>query len=429
MGDINIELKRFDPKILEYRRTHGHAPKILIIGKTGTGKTTLVQDLLFYIRKIHSGVVICPTEQSLIDYRLMFPETFIHERWDSGLVENFVTMQKKIRKTDPAFHQILMLDDIMYDKNAILRDDSTRFIFMNGRNNNISMIITMQYCMDLTPDLRNNIDFVFALRDNIQANREKLWKNFFGVVPTADAFHQIFQRCTSGYNCIVLDNTSRSANLNECLFYYSADAREDSARIERPLMNPKTKQYDHYDIVFDTNDQKEPRMHVRAVNKALIKHLDESPLIANLPFHVGENVKIKFKRTWLTLPPKKRHCFHPSMWNYHDQRFNPFYDDDHHNSAGISAPNSSVNSVGNSSGISSEFSSAHYRNTEKRLRKIMDSVSSTTSNTSSSNTTSSNINNNNEEFVQQHQQNQQDIQQQFRRLKKGQRANINIKMI
>lgn len=34
----------------------------------------------------------------------------------------------------------------------------------------------MQYAMDIPPALRANIDYVFCLRENIQANREKLYK-------------------------------------------------------------------------------------------------------------------------------------------------------------------------------------------------------------------------------------------------------------
>lgn len=313
MSQVELNIRRWDPNILERNRLNGRAPKILVIGRSGSGKSTLVLDLLYYIRKIQSGVVICPTEASLIDYRLIFPESFIHESWDSKLIANFLKMQKRIRKKDPSFHQILMLDDIMYDKNAILKDESTRFVFMNGRNNNISMIITQQYCMDLTPDLRNNIDFVIALRDNVHANREKLWRNFFGVIPTSDAFHQVMQRCTTGFNAIVLDNTSRSANIDDCIFYYGADARMDPCRVLS--VNPDNT----YDVEFT-----EDHARVARVNRALVKKFDEHD---SSPIRPGESIQAKFKRTWLTLPPHKRRCFHRTMWEFHEARFNPEHEE------------------------------------------------------------------------------------------------------
>lgn len=312
--NVELNIRRWDPRRLEFLRTHGHSPKVLVLGKTGSGKSTLIQDILFYIRRIQSGLVFCPTETSLVDYRLMFPETFIHEAWDSKLVHNFVKLQKRLKKKDPDFHQILMLDDCLYDKGGFIKDPITRFLFFNGRHHNISMIISAQYMMDMPPDLRNNIDFVIALRDNVHSNREKLWKNFFGVIPTADAFHQIMQRCTAGYNAIVLDNTSRSANIDDCIFYYAADARMDPCRVLR--LNGD----DTVDVEFTEDNTR-----VASVNRALIKKMDE---FDRSPLRPGETIKAKFKRTWLSLPPHKRHCFHRTMWEFHKSRFNPEYDDD-----------------------------------------------------------------------------------------------------
>jgi hypothetical protein len=257
-------------------------------------------------------------------------------------------MQKRIRKTDSSFHQLLMLDDIMYDKNAILKDESTRFIFMNGRNNNITMIITMQYCMDLTPDLRNNIDFIIALRDNVHSNREKLWRNFFGVVPNSDAFHQIFQSCTTGYNCIVLDNTSRSGNIEDCVFYYSADATPEPARITRVV----GLQNDAYDIVFEDGTRAD------CVNKSWVT------TNSRRPFQAGDTIDVKFKRTWLSLPAHKRRCFHPDLWNFHSTRFNPDYDDDRA-TGGAGAGNSEQTASNSSTGknnFQQQFKSSRKKN-------------------------------------------------------------------
>ncbi len=376
-SEIELNIRRFEPALLEHYRRHNRPPKILILGKSGSGKTSLVQDLLFYIRKIHAGVVVCPTEASLIDYRVMFPEVFIHDRWDSGVIANFLKMQKKIRKTNPRFHQLLMLDDIMYDNKTILKDESTRFIFMNGRNNNISVIVTMQYCMDITPDIRNQIDFVFALRDNVHANREKLWKNFFGIIPTSDAFHQIMQRCTTGFNCIVLDNNSRSGKLEDCIFYYCAASKYESAQVLR--VHPSQK----CDIMFEDG------MQVQAVDRAFMRRPnDEDPSFDELPIRTGEVLDIKYKSTWLTLPPEKRRCFHSSMWKYHQQNFNPYYDDDIPQNAAASAAGAGA---GASAGAGAGSASAG---------------------AGSSGETRSN-----------------EFQDQFRKSKKGEKPNLKVKMI
>ena len=42
-------------------------------------------------------------------------------------------------------------------------------------------VVAMQYVMDMTPDLRTQVDYVFALRESIISNKHKLWKYFFGM--------------------------------------------------------------------------------------------------------------------------------------------------------------------------------------------------------------------------------------------------------
>ena len=84
----------------------------------------------------------------------------------------------------------------------------------------------MQYCMDLSPDLRTNVDYVFILRENVIQNRERLWKSFFGIFPSFEIFNQVMNACTENFECLVLDNTSRSNKLEDCVFYYKAPIRK-----------------------------------------------------------------------------------------------------------------------------------------------------------------------------------------------------------
>jgi hypothetical protein len=114
----------------------------------------------------------------------------------------------------------------MYDK-AFMRDDCMRRLFMNGRHWNIFFMLTTQYCMDMLPYVRTNVDYVFALRDNVRQNRENLYKAFFGVFPTFDQFCQVMDACTENYECMVLDNTSKSNKISDCVFWYKAPIRKN----------------------------------------------------------------------------------------------------------------------------------------------------------------------------------------------------------
>ena len=132
---------------------------------------------------------------------------------------------------------------ILYDRKTV-RDKNIRCIFMNGRHLKIQFMITMQYCMDLPPDLRANIDYVFVLRENIIDNIRKLWKFFFGIFPTFASFQEVMLSCTEGYDCMVLDNTSKSSKIEDNIFWYRAKPNRKFRIGSRDAWNYHKKRYD-----------------------------------------------------------------------------------------------------------------------------------------------------------------------------------------
>ena len=220
---MNIQIKKFDPTKIDPCRV------CVFISKRNTGKSTLVTDILYHKRNIPMGVVMSGTEESNEHYKTFVPDTFIYGDYQPEVVEKVINRQRDIvkkaktpeDKNDIKNSVFMILDDCMYD-NKWTRDKNIRGIFMNGRHWKIFFMITMQYCMDLPPCLRANIDYVFILKENIIQNREKIYKNFFGIFPTFDSFNEVLNQCTENYECLVLDNTSKSNKIEDCVFWYKA---------------------------------------------------------------------------------------------------------------------------------------------------------------------------------------------------------------
>ena len=224
---MSLQISKFNPKQIEERRVNGEGPATCVfIGKRGTGKSTLVADILYHCKKIPMGVAISATEDGNAFYSSHIPDIFIHSEYKPEIIQQIITRQKKAisknpGKKDSTQDAFVLLDDCMYDKKMI-KDPNIRGIFMNGRHWRVTFMLTMQYCMDLPPDLRTNIDFIFILRENIIQNQDKLYKNFFGIFPHVDTFREVMNSCTEGYDCMVLDNTSRSNKISDCVFWYRA---------------------------------------------------------------------------------------------------------------------------------------------------------------------------------------------------------------
>jgi hypothetical protein len=218
---MNLQLKKFNPASMADDKV------CVFIGKRGTGKSTLITDIMYHKRHIPAGVVMSATEDGNHHYKSFIPDLFIYGDYDREAIERVLDRQKNISirgQTPPG--AFLLLDDCMYDR-KFMKDTCIRQCFMNGRHWKIFFMLSMQYCMDLSPDLRANVDYVFILRENIVQNREKLYKSFFGVFPNFNTFQKVMDACTENYECLVLDNTSKSNRIEDCVFWYKAAIRKN----------------------------------------------------------------------------------------------------------------------------------------------------------------------------------------------------------
>lgn len=248
---MNIQLKKFKPESMADDKV------CVFIGKRGTGKSTLVTDILYHKRHIQAGIVMSATEEGNHHYQQYVPDLFIYGDYDREAIEKVLQRQKNlVGKGINDKNAFILLDDCMYDR-KFMKDVCIRQCFMNGRHWKLFFMLTMQYCMDLTPDLRANVDYVFILRENVIQNREKLYKSFFGIFPTFDMFNQVMTACTENYECLVLDNTSKSNKLQDCVFWYKAKVH-NNFRIGSPALWQFHKQ--NYNPKYEREKQLDPKM-------------------------------------------------------------------------------------------------------------------------------------------------------------------------
>ena len=234
---MTLELKKFDMKSISFKPNENKGPVVVLIGKRDTGKSFLVRDLLYYQQDIPIGTVISGTEEGNGFYGKMVPKLFVHNEYNTAIIENILkrqrTVLKQIKKEMETYKKstidpraFVILDDCLYD-NTWSRDKLMRLLFMNGRHWKVMLIITMQYPLGIPPTLRTNIDYVFILRENYIANRKRIYENYAGMFPTFESFCQVMDQCTENFECLVINNNSKSNKLQDQVFWYKADAHND----------------------------------------------------------------------------------------------------------------------------------------------------------------------------------------------------------
>jgi len=231
---MTLELKKFDMKSISFKPNENKGPVVVLIGKRDTGKSFLVRDLLYYQQEIPIGTVISGTEEGNGFYANMVPKLFVHNEYNTAIIENILkrqrTVLKQIKKEMEIYKRstidpraFVILDDCLYDA-TWTRDKMMRLLFMNGRHWKVMLVITMQYPLGIPPTLRTNIDYVFILRENYIANRKRIYENYAGMFPTFESFCQVMDQCTENYECLVINNNSKSNKLHDQVFWYKADS-------------------------------------------------------------------------------------------------------------------------------------------------------------------------------------------------------------
>ena len=234
---MTLELKKFDMRMISFNPNEAKAPVVILIGRRDTGKSFLVRDLLFFQKDVPIGTVISGTEAGNGFYAAHVPKLFIHDEYNTVLIENVLRRQKMVLKQvkkememykrstiDP--RSFVILDDCLYDA-SWSKDKLMRLLFMNGRHWKVMLIITMQYPLGIPPNLRTNIDYVFILREPYLTNRKRIWENYASMFPTLESFCSVMDQTTENYECLVINNNSKSNKLHDQIFWYKAENRPD----------------------------------------------------------------------------------------------------------------------------------------------------------------------------------------------------------
>jgi nicotinamide riboside kinase len=190
-------------------------PSILIIGQKNSGKSFLCKELINYFKQFSTGTIISDSNEF---YSKFFSDTKIYHDYSSIIIEE----QLKNKEEQLKNKTFIVMDDCFTSNNNLAKDENIKQLLFNGRHMGITYILTMQFPLSITPEIRNNFDYVFLLANDLQSDQEKIWKHYANIFPTFDAFHNVYRDLTNNFGCMVLVNRDAKEGFNKKVFSYKA---------------------------------------------------------------------------------------------------------------------------------------------------------------------------------------------------------------
>jgi len=253
----DVEIREFDPSTIASDAT------ILIVGKRHTGKTTLTRDIMYHVKdKLDLVTGFNPTEMGNHNLEFFTPKGMIFHEFNDEKLRHILEWQKRSTANNKAMRIGLVMDDCMSEtvgtgskKKKVMGSQDIIKVFKLGRHLKLFYINCMQYIKDAPPEIRGNVDLLFAIGTTSGNEREKLWKEYFAMFTNYKNFCQVFEACTQQYECVVLDTRQAAKQPMDSVFYYKAKVIKEPFQVGRSVFRRLSDYYfaDNSDYSMDVS--------------------------------------------------------------------------------------------------------------------------------------------------------------------------------
>lgn len=223
-----LEINELDPEIIPPHtkrmndKNYMGGCKLVVVGKPGVGKSTLIKSLLYSKKHIFPvAMAMSGSESTNHDYEEFMPSTFIHLKYDEDVIKNFVKRQKlSMRYLDNAWAPII-IDDCTDDP-TIFNRPVQQGLYKRGRHWRLLYILSLQYAMDIKPVIRTNVDGIFILREPLLKNRKSLYENYASIIPSFTIFCALMDGLTEDFHCMYIHGATTTNVWQDCVYYWKA---------------------------------------------------------------------------------------------------------------------------------------------------------------------------------------------------------------
>lgn len=179
---VTPELKLFDVK-------NDRLPEnffIICEGSRRVGKSIFLKWLLYNYKTAFDLALVCSETPHNGFWQPIIGNSYVHNGWDPFLVEKILADQVKEKEKESkdylkrykARRVLIILDDIVGDRNHIHEDQILNRLAVQGRHFNISIALTTQEPHAIGTALRNNCDMAVIFQQKSERAKKSVSNDF-----------------------------------------------------------------------------------------------------------------------------------------------------------------------------------------------------------------------------------------------------------
>lgn len=202
---------------------------IAIIGKTGSGKSTIAKNIVYYKQKvIRLPLFISETSTINNDFKNIISEPLTFDQFPPDALSALFKQQEKLIKeknkgnkkyTKAVLDAFIIFDDMLGSGKRWLYHPVIRTLAYQCRHWQISWIFCVQDPMSIPDAYRSQIAYTIFTQQKTDRIKKKIYENYWNSdFGNYQIFAAILQKCTSNYNCLIIDNKNMSGKFDETVF-------------------------------------------------------------------------------------------------------------------------------------------------------------------------------------------------------------------
>lgn len=176
----------------------------LIVGKTETGKSFFIREMMYRMRKLFPfGIIISHTKHNAF-YQQFFPNHLIINRFNAQVVRDIINAQMA-RHGDPGrnTHFLLLMDDIASEK--LQHIQILQELAMEGRHYGITTIFTTQHFTKAITQIRTNARWNVLFTTTNENVMDQISTELATDHASREDFDAWYDMNTKDHRCIIVD--------------------------------------------------------------------------------------------------------------------------------------------------------------------------------------------------------------------------------